>query len=635
MSDTFLGLGGFHVLVTGAAGGIGTVAVKEFLSHGCLVTGLDIKPTPDIPASIPSNYFYVQADLRKEAEVAQAFRTATQHFNKPPQILIANAGITNESAHPPIWEIDVDVWDNTAAVNVRGTFLTIKHFMRSVKQWQDENAKEVENLAIVVTGSETGKFGQEGHAEYASGKAGLQYGLVMGVKNELVRINDKARINAVAPGWVNTPLIDGRLDDPKEMWAEAQATVSLKKIAEPEDVSRAMAFLASHRAAGHISGQVLSVDGGMEGRLLWKYEDVVKDQAKAIYAAIDKLSSVMPSTLSMAEPSPTPKKRLRISLSVDFDALSGYLGTGQDPSNTISDYSAGLFSARVGVPRLLKLFRKYNISSNITWFLPGHSIESFPKETEAIVKSGAEIALHGYSHEGAYQMAPGQERDVLEKCIELATALHPEKRPPVGYRAPLYQIRETTVALLKQHNFLYDSSMNAHDSLPYFLPEPLDLPPPHVPDWSKPAASWMHPIPQPNSNSVDPRTSLIEVPTSWYTEDMTPMGFYPYSSSSHGYVAVDVVEKMWWDRFIYLWENECDVGPDDELPPGGLPGFGSVFTMIWHPESSGRSHIIGMIERFVKKMVDFQHLHAAEGEITFESYESVAKAWKDCAVKNT
>ena len=75
-----------------------------------------------------------------------------------------------------------------------------------------------------MTGSECGKFGQAGHAEYASGKAGLQYGLVRGVKNEMVRLNRAARINAVAPGWVDTELIAGRLDDPSEMWREAQAT---------------------------------------------------------------------------------------------------------------------------------------------------------------------------------------------------------------------------------------------------------------------------------------------------------------------------------------------------------------------------------------------------------------------------
>jgi NAD(P)-dependent dehydrogenase (short-subunit alcohol dehydrogenase family) len=79
-------------------------------------------------------------------------------------------------------------------------------------------------VSVVVTGSECGVFGQAGHVEYASGKAGLQYGLVKTVKNEIVRLNGKGRINAVAPGWVDTKLIEGRLDDPREMWREAEAT---------------------------------------------------------------------------------------------------------------------------------------------------------------------------------------------------------------------------------------------------------------------------------------------------------------------------------------------------------------------------------------------------------------------------
>jgi len=87
------------------------------------------------------------------------------------------------------------------------------------------------------------------------------------VKNEIVRLNSKARINAVAPGWI---FIEGRLDDPNEVWTEAQATVPLRKIAQPEDVAHAMAFLASHHAAGHTSGECLSVDEGIEGRVVWK-----------------------------------------------------------------------------------------------------------------------------------------------------------------------------------------------------------------------------------------------------------------------------------------------------------------------------------------------------------------------------
>lgn len=198
-----------------------------------------------------------------------------EHFG-PIHILAANAGITNEASHPSIWELPLETWESVYRVNVRGCFLTIKHFLQAAIRAQEQNGgKELDNLSIIVTGSECGKFGQAGHAEYASGKAGLQYGLVPTVKNEIVRINSKARINAVAPGWVNTALIGDRLDDPRELYFESQGTVALRKIAKPEDVARAVCFLASHRASGHMSGQVLSVDGGMEGRVVWREEEVM------------------------------------------------------------------------------------------------------------------------------------------------------------------------------------------------------------------------------------------------------------------------------------------------------------------------------------------------------------------------
>ena len=313
-------------------------------------------------------------------------------------------------------------------------------------------------------------------------------------------------------------------------------------------------------------------------------------------------------------------KRLHICLSVDFDAISGYLGTGHDPRNTLADYSAGIFSARVGVPRLLKLFGNHGISNKVSWFLPCHSIETFPGEAAAIARSGAEIGLHGYSHEGAYAMTAEQEEEVLTKCIELVVALQGGKKP-VGYRAPLYQIRETTVQLLQKNGFLYDSSMNAHDSLPYILPNPFPTESPRIPDYSQKASSWMVPssVPkEPAAGTDEAKNGLVEIPSSWYTEDMTPLGFYPYTPNSQGYVAVDVVEKMWWDRFDWLWENECFV---DE------GGFGSIYPMIWHPESAGRAHVVGMIDRFIGKLV--QKMNEAEpGEITFETMETMAKAFK-------
>jgi NAD(P)-dependent dehydrogenase (short-subunit alcohol dehydrogenase family)/peptidoglycan/xylan/chitin deacetylase (PgdA/CDA1 family) len=525
------------------------------------VTAQDLTSIPEEQARVS----FVEGDLTSEHSVSAAFEAASAHFG-PPCILVANAGITDESTHPCIWELDAEKYDKVHATNVRGTFLTVKHFLLSVKKHQEVTDKELENVAIVVTGSETGIFGQEGHVEYAGGKAGLQYGFVRTVKNEIVRLNSKARINAVAPGWINTPLIGDRLDDPREMWAESQATVALKKIAQPEDVARAMAFLASHRAAGHISGVCLEVTGGMEGRIIWREDQVFRDHSGP------GGDTVTPVSIPLI-PSMQRKRRLRVCLSVDFDAISGYLGTGHDEHNTLSDYSAGLFSANVGVGRLLRLFQKYGISDKLTWFIPGHSLETFPDQARAVIESGAEIGLHGYSHEGAYAMTVDQEKDVIDKCVEIITNAKGGKTP-VGYRAPLYQIRETTVQLLQERGFLYDSSMNAYDSLPYFLPHPFPGEPPLVPDYKDKAASWMKPTPipvQPQRGAAEADKALVEIPGSWYTEDMTPLGFYPYAANTQGYVSVEVVEKMWWDRFDWLWENES------WLEGGPGQGYGSIY----------------------------------------------------------
>ena len=539
--------------------------------------------------------------------MSSCIEQAVSHFG-PINILVANAGITNESGHPSIWELPLETWENIYHVNVRGTFITIKQFLLAAKEFQERAGRELENLAIVVTGSECGKFGQAGHAEYASGKAGLQYGLVPTVKNELVRINGLGRINAVAPGWVQTELIGNRLDDPREFYREAQGTVSLKKIAQPEDVAKAVAFLASHRASGHISGQCLSVDGGMEGRIVWRDEEILGD-GKTRTVAQENEQQQSTTSIPMQISRTKPKNKIKIAWSIDFDAVSGWLGTGQHPKNTTADYSQGYFSANVGVPRLLKLFKKLGIQDKVTWCIPGHSMETFPEQTKAIVESGCEIALHGYAHESASQLTAEQERDVLHKCISLAEQLTGEK--PRGYRAPLYQLKERTISLLQEHGFLWDSSLSHYDSTPYFMPQN-PAPVEHI-DFAEnvKAETWMHPSP---NLSTLPKSDLVEIPGNWYMEDMTPLQFFPNTPNSAGYVDVRVVERMWMDRFEWLRKEV------QEEEGGG--GEMKVFSIIIHPDTSGMAHVIGMIERFLRWVLGFGE------EVEFLTYERIAEEFR-------
>lgn len=207
-------------------------------------------------------------------------------------------------------------------------------------------------------------------------------------------------------------------------------------MATPEAISRTIAFLASHRAAGHITGQCLNLN----------------DSTSVIPTT--SLTTTIPPALS------NPKRnKIRIAVSIDLDAVSGWLGTGHHPDNILADYSAGFFAAKVGVPRLLRMLKKLDLADRCTWFIPGHSAESFPDEVRQVIDSGCEIGLHGYAHEGAYQLTVEQERDVLTKCIDIATKLTGKK--PVGYRAPLYQLRESTLDLLEEFGFEYGTSSSS------------------------------------------------------------------------------------------------------------------------------------------------------------------------------
>lgn len=231
----------------------------------------------------------------------------------------------------------------------------------------------------------------------------------------------------------------------------------------------------------------------------------------------------------------------------------------------------GLFAGTVGVRRLLKLFEKNNFKA--TWFIPGHSLETFPEECALIRDSGHEIGLHGYSHENPKDMSLEQQRDVLDHTYRLLTDFC--GKPPRGSVAPWWETSKEGAELLLSYGIEYDHSMSHHDSQMYYLrvgDEWTKI------DYAKTAKDWMHPL------KAGTSTGLVEIPASWYIDDLPPMMFIKASPNSHGWVDTDVVEKLWMDHFDWFYENEED---------------GFVFPMTIHPDVSGRPHVLKMHQRYV------------------------------------
>ena len=261
------------------------------------------------------------------------------------------------------------------------------------------------------------------------------------------------------------------------------------------------------------------------------------------------------------------EKEILCAFGVDLDAVAGWLGS-YGGENSPDDISRGIFAGEVGTPRLLKLFDKLGIKT--TWFVPGHSIETFPQETRMIVDAGHEIGMHGYSHENPIAMSPEQEEAVLVKCIELITRV--SGRRPTGYVAPWWEFSHVTNKLLLKHGIKYDHSLMHRDFECYRVRvgdhwTKIDL--------SKPAESWMQGLVR------GQETDLIEIPANWYLDDLPPMMFIKNSPNSHGFVNPRDIEQMWRDQFDYVY-REYDQ---------------AVFPMTIHPDVSGRPQVLLMLER--------------------------------------
>ncbi|MGM8887511.1 polysaccharide deacetylase family protein, partial [Psychrobacter sp. 1U2] len=114
------------------------------------------------------------------------------------------------------------------------------------------------------------------------------------------------------------------------------------------------------------------------------------------------------------------KKTIICGFGTDVDSVAGWIGSyggGDSPS----DIQRGVWASEVGVPRLLRLFKKYDLRTS--FFIPGHSIETFPDIAKMIVDHGHEVGAHGYLHENPIAMTRAQEEAVMEKSVELITKL--------------------------------------------------------------------------------------------------------------------------------------------------------------------------------------------------------------------
>jgi peptidoglycan/xylan/chitin deacetylase (PgdA/CDA1 family) len=281
-------------------------------------------------------------------------------------------------------------------------------------------------------------------------------------------------------------------------------------------------------------------------------------------------------------------KEIFCAFGVDVDAVAGWLGSYGGEDSPL-DISRGMFSGEVGTPRLVELFDRFGIKT--TWFVPGHSAETFPEQIKRVVDAGHELGVHGYSHENPIAMTPQQEEDVLDKCLEVLEGI--SGRRPTGYVAPWWEFSPVTAELLQKKGFKYDHSLMHHDFQPHYV---------RVGDrwtkidYSKQAGEWMQPLVR--GTEI---TNIVEIPASWYTDDLPPMMFIKAAPNSHGFVSPRHLEETWRDQFDWVY-REYDY---------------AVYTMTIHPDVSGRPQVLMMLERL------FNHMSRHPG-VRFTTFEEIA-----------
>ena len=232
---------------------------------------------------------------------------------------------------------------------------------------------------------------------------------------------------------------------------------------------------------------------------------------------------------------------------------------------TAAPISRGEFGA-VAVPRILRLLADRSIPA--TFFIPGHTIETYPDVCRMVVDAGCEVGLHGYAHEMNALQTLDEERAAMGRSIELVESLIGHR--PIGYRAPAGDLTNQTIELLLENELTYDSSLMGHDHQPYRVRVGDEFP-------ADAAANW--------GDECD----LIELPWSWTNDDYPYLEFVAFRRMiMPGLARPDDMFSNWFGDVEWM-VRELEAG---------------VVTFVFHPQVIGRGHRLLALETFLDQVAD-------------------------------
>ena len=265
-----------------------------------------------------------------------------------------------------------------------------------------------------------------------------------------------------------------------------------------------------------------------------------------------------------------------VCLTFDFDTQSGFMARGMMTPTPLSRGEFGAMASR----RILEFLKARGIAA--TWFIPGFTIESWPRECAAVVEGGHEVAHHSWAHIPPANQTRTEEEADLVRANEAIVRLTGRKAR--GYRSPSWDLSEHTIELLLGHGFLYDSSLMGADYLPYRA---------RLGDVARLGEVFQ----------FGKETALVEMPISWSLDDFPHFEFLrqPTSILASMQPARAVMES-WRDEFLYM-KKSVDWG---------------VLTYTMHPYVIGRGYrmlaLEGLVERLAEEGAVFMTLEEAARE---------------------